>query len=186
MSLTARAVMIAVLACTLVAACEDKPASEAPSGSTAAPSKPAAAEAKLPPQMVAAVSAGRSASIIDVHFALKMAPAVGKPLIIDIAVVPHEAFDSVGVMFEAPEALAMGAGSRIAPREDVKAESILEHQLQVQPSEEGVFLITAAVETHSEEGNVIRIFHIPVIVNAVTPAPSSSAPAPAPAAAAGG
>jgi hypothetical protein len=174
--------MIAAMACLFVAACDEKPAPKPASGSTEAPAKPVSPEAQLPSHMVAAVSAGRSSSNIDVHFALKSAPAVGKPLVVDIAIVPHQPFDSVHAFFAAPEALGMGAGDRIAPREDVKAETILSHQLQVQPTEEGVFLITAAVETESEEGTITRIFSIPVIVTAAPTSPApAAAPAPAPA-----
>jgi hypothetical protein len=53
----------------------------------------------------------------------------------------------------------------------------------LEPSREGIYMVTAAVETDSEEGNIVRIYSIPVIVSAqapqpeATPAPAAPAPA---------
>jgi hypothetical protein len=50
------------------------------------------------------------------------------------------------------------------------------------PTKEGVFMVTSVVETDGADGNITRIFSIPVIVAAdATPAPAD-APAPPPAA----
>jgi hypothetical protein len=130
---------------------------------------------------VAAVSAGKTASALSVHFSLEAPPAVGKPLPVEIAIVPHRAFTSVQAMFEAPESLVMPAGNRFEPHKDVKSEVVLTHRMQLQPSQEGVFLITAAVETEGEEGTVTRIYSIPVIVHGAAPAAAPAAPATAPA-----
>jgi hypothetical protein len=43
------------------------------------------------------------------------------------------------------------------------------------PSREGMFMVTATVDTLSDEGNVVRIFSIPVVVG---PAQPASAPVP--------
>jgi hypothetical protein len=48
----------------------------------------------------------------------------------------------------------------------------------VQPSQEGVFLIPAAVESESEEGTVTRLYSIPVIVYGTLPAKKPAAAAP--------
>jgi hypothetical protein len=176
MSLTARAIFLAVLAAACLTACDDAPAPGEPAAPAAV--KPAAPGAALPAQMVAAVSSGKTATAISVHFTLGALPLVGKPLPVDIAVVPHQPFNSVHAFFEAPDALALATGERLEQIEDVKAESIVPHKLLLNPREEGVFLISAAVETEDDEGTITRIYSIPVIVNAPAPAEKPAAAAP--------
>lgn len=178
MSVSARAVGVALLACAFAAACDDAPA---PKKTTqgAASTAPAAKEAQLPANMVAAVSAGKTASMIGLHFALEQVPSVGKPLPVAIAIVPHRQFASVRALFEAPEAIALTTGKQFEPQTNVKAETVLPHKILLQPTQEGVFLVTAAVETEGEDGTVTRIYSIPVIVH---PAEAPKAPATQPAA----
>jgi hypothetical protein len=177
--------MLAVLACACVAACGDnaapKPAGDA---APAAAAKPRSNPAALPPNMVAAVSAGKTAAMISVHFAVEDVPAVGKPLPVAIAVVPHDSFTSVHASFEAPDSMILATGDKLDPVKDVKPETVLSHKLVLQPKQEGVFLVTAAVETEGVEGTVTRIYSIPLIVNPPREAPKpvqAQAPAPAPA-----
>lgn len=177
MSLSARAVGFALLASAFVAACDDAPAPKPASQGNAAPS-PASKEAQVPSNMVAAVSAGRSASMIGLHFALEAVPTVGKPLPVAIAIVPHRPFTSVRALFEAPEAVILATGNQFAQQVNVKAESVLAHKILLQPKQEGVFLVTAAVETEGEDGTVTRIYSIPVIVHSAAPAPEAPAAAP--------
>jgi hypothetical protein len=170
-----------LLACAAVAACGDAPAPK--TATDAASAKPASKEAQLPANMVAAVSAGKSASMIGLHFALEATPAVGKSLPVAIAIVPHKPFTSVRALFEAPNTLFLATGEHLEPQKDVKPESVLAHKLLLQPRQEGVFLITAAVETEGEDGTVTRIYSIPVIVHpapgAAKPATTAETPAPA-------
>lgn len=166
MSLKAREVFIAALAGASLAACDDAPAPSTPGNAPASSAaKPKGPEQVLPPQMVAAVSAGKTASMLGVHFALQTAPTVGKPLPVDIAIVPHRPFTSVRATFDGPDALRLSEGGRFEPQTDVKAETVLSHKLVLQPGQEGVFLVTAAVETEGEDGTVTRIYSIPVIVH---------------------
>lgn len=180
MSPTVRAVMIAVLAGASASACDDAPAPPPASGSTPAstPAKPADKEAQIPANMVSAVSASKTSALIGVHFALDSAPAVGKPLTVNLAIVPHRSFERLRVLFETPDAVGFSSGNRFESPEDVKPETVFSHKLVVEPRQEGVYLITAAVETESEEGSVIRIYSIPIIVyGAQAPATNPAAPA---------
>jgi len=176
--MNARALVVAVLACCAVAACDDapqpKPDADATSGATA---KPRSNLAVLPANMVAAVSAGKTASKISVHFALEALPTVGKSLPVSIAVVSHQPFTSVHATFESPETIAMVTGQNLDAVKDVKAEAVLSHKLLLQPRQEGVFLVTAAVETEGDEGTVTRIYSIPLIVHGADTAPKAAAPA---------
>jgi hypothetical protein len=60
---------------------------------------------------------------------------------------------------------------------------VLKHKLVLQPTQEGVFLVTAAVDTEGADGVVTRIYSIPVIVHpAGAPAKPADNPSPAPSA----
>lgn len=175
MALTARGVVVAVMACVVVAACDDAPPAKAAGGATTTTAPdPKTKEAVLPSNMVAAVSAGKSASTLSVHFALGAAPAVGQSISVAIAVVPHESFTSMEASFEAPDAVILATGEHLEPIKDVKPETVVSHTLVIQPRKEGVFLVTAAVETEGEEGTVTRIYSIPLIVH---PAAGAAKPA---------
>jgi hypothetical protein len=166
MSFSARAVMLAVLACALVAACGDKPAPKPAAGAGAAvPAKPKTNLAVLPNNMVAAVSSGKTAAMISVHFAVEDVPTAGKPLAVAIAVVSHSPFASVHATFDAPDSVILATGESMDAAKDVKSETVLSHKLVLQPKQEGVFLVTAVVETEGEEGMVTRVYSIPLIVN---------------------
>jgi hypothetical protein len=177
-------VLLALIASALLCACDDAP----PAGSTPAggSSRPAQSKGALPPDMVAAVSASQSSLIISVHFALGGQPAIGKPLPVDIAVVPHRPFASVRAHFDSQDGLQVTEGAVMPEQKDASAEKPLPHRIVVQPLKEGVYMITVGVETQSDEGNITRIYSIPVIVQppGATPAPAT-APAATPPAPAG-
>ena len=157
-------VLLALLACTFVCSCDDAPPAAAPAAST--PASPGTrAESPLPPEMVAAVAASRSSLIIGVHFALGGQPVIGKPLPVDIAIVPHQPFAAVRVHFLGPDGLAVTSGKDMPTQSAVVPGKILSHKLTLEPSREGVFMVTAAVETESEDGMIVRIYSIPVIVS---------------------
>jgi len=178
MSTMGRAFMFAVFACgAMLAACDDAP-TEQGSDTSAKTSKSGAPKvAGLPAEMVAAVSGGRSAGAIGVHFALGNAPTVDKALPVEIAIVPHQDFVTVSGHFESHDGLVLISGDSFGPQSDVGAEKAIKHQLVLMPAKEGLFMVTAAVETEGTEGTVTRIFSIPVIVR---PATASPAAAPAP------
>jgi hypothetical protein len=148
-----------------------------PTSSTPNAAKPVAMpkRAELPSEMVAAVAAGKNASAISVHFALASAPRVSTPLPVQIAIVPHRPFATVRVHFETHEGLTMPMGEDFGPVSDVEPEKALSHQLMLLPGKEGIFMVTVGVDTVSEEGNIVRIFSIPVVVG---PAQPAAAPAP--------
>lgn len=184
MPFKARGVMLAVLACGAVAACGDKaPPKPAANANPGAAAKPKNNLADLPANMVSAVSVGKTADRISVHFAVEELPAVGKPFPVAIAVVPHSPFASVHASFAAPDSIVLATGEKLDEVKDVKPETVLSHKLVLQPRQEGVFLVTAVVETEGEEGTVTRVYSIPLIVNPPRPAPkpatAQTTPAPA-------
>jgi hypothetical protein len=176
-----RLLLITVLACGLLTACDDAPSAQAPdSTSTRKPIKDKTAV--LPANMVSAVSAGKSSAMISVHFALAAVPAVDSELPVDIAIVPHRPFTSVRARFEGHPSLRMSSGFLVEPRKDVASETVLHHKLMLLPSQDGVFLVSAVVETEGDDGSVTRVYSIPVIIHG-TPVsgkpPGETPPAPA-------
>jgi hypothetical protein len=170
LALTASVLVVLLEGCGDPAPKQSSPPSSPPASTS--PAKPK--QASLPGEMVAAVAAGKSASVISVHFALGSPPKVGTPLPVQIAIVPHQPFTSVGVHFEIQDGLTMPVGEDFGPVDNVEPEKPLSHQLMLLPAKEGMFMVTAAVDTIGEEGNVVRIFSIPVIVGAAQPAATAT------------
>ncbi len=172
-------VLPALLCGVLLAACDDAPEEQASSTTTVA--RPAKKLAGLPPQMVAAVSAGKSATMIGLHFALGGLPVIGQPLPVDIAVVPHVPFSSIRVQFEARDGVALSAGDVLGPVTDGLPEKPIMHKIVLEPLSEGVYTVTASVDTEGTEGSITRVFSIPIIVG--PPVGASGTPAGGPPAA---
>jgi hypothetical protein len=171
---TARA-LPAIVACLLACGCDDAPpATQTPAAETSA--RPDRKVASLPANMVSAVSASKSSLLLSVHFSLGSQPTVGQPLPVEIAVVPHRPFASLRVHFDTLDGLKLSSGAELPLQLDVSAEKPLTHRLVIEPQSEGLYMVSAAVETTSEEGNIVRIYSIPVIVSA----PGATAPPPSP------
>jgi hypothetical protein len=173
-----RAAFAALVCACMFSACDDPPEQQAgtPAASTKAPPKTVAS---IPMDMVAAVSAGKSSDVIGLHFALRATPTVNTALPVEVAIVPHRDFSSLIVHFDSQEGLATTTGNTFGPQTDVKSEVALTHQLVLLPTKEGMFMVTAGVDTEGADGNTVRIFSIPVIVSGASATPAAPAPAPA-------
>jgi hypothetical protein len=169
------ALIVLFSGCACLMACDDS----APESQTKAaePTKATGPKLAVPAEnMVAAVPAGKSAKFIGVHFSLGNAPTVNQALPVEIAIIPHETFTSLGASFEVPDGLTLISGDQLELTKDAESEQTIKHQLAVMPGRAGVFVITATVQTEGEEGSVSRVFSIPVIV--APPAAAGSATAP--------
>jgi hypothetical protein len=168
-----------------LAACDDPPPQ--PAKREAAPKADGPKLANPGENMVAAVPAGKSARFVGVHFSLGNVPTVKQALPVEIAIIPHENFTSLGASFETQEGLTLISGDVLPTTKNAAAETTLKHQLALMPARSGVFMVTATVETEGADGTVSRVFSIPVIVEpppgaaAAAPAPEPSAPAETPA-----
>ena len=171
--------VVALTSCALLAGC-DKSSDEqpAPAANSGAPAVPKPAKAKLADQMVAAVSQGKTANAVGVHFTLGSPPTANQDLPVEIAIVPHAKFESLRLHIQGQEGLTVLSGDSFGPKTGVEPEKAFIHQVVLHPTTEGVFTIGAVVETEGSEGAVSRVYAIPVIV-----APQAM-PAAAPAAAA--
>ena len=161
--------LLAAAACSLIGACGESP--EPAAATTTPAAKPVLKTGQLSPDMVAAVAAGRTATAIGVHFALKSEPEVGKPLQAEIALVPHQVFGSIRARFEPQEGMVISGGRELEPQKGIKAEQIISHRIDLEPKRDGILMVTAAVETEEEQGSTVRIFSIPIIVHPESPTP---------------
>jgi hypothetical protein len=130
--------------------------------------------------MVSAVSSGLGAGSVGVHFELKATPAVGMALPVEIALVPQRKFTMLRAIFSAPEGVQMSEGQQFVPQSDVTPGQVLRHRLVLQPTREGIYLVSVGIETEGDDGNITRSYSIPLIVDAAGaagPAPGQSPPA---------
>jgi hypothetical protein len=161
--------IVALLACVPLAACDDSAPEKGAKSTTTAPKKRTVAD-----DMVAAVSAGKAATAVNVYFTLGNAPTIDTALPVDVAVLPHLDFTSLQARFSTQgDGLLVVSGDVIQPVADARAETPLEHKLVLMPKKEGVYMVTVILDTEGSDGSVSRIFSIPVIV---TP-PGGAAPA---------
>jgi hypothetical protein len=177
-----RAVFAALVCACVLVACGDAPPEPQGSAPVAKKADPPPKSAKISKDVVAAVSASRTSNVISVHFALRAPPTVNKALPVDVVIVPHREFSSVIVNFNGQEGLTTTSGNWFGPSNDIKSEEPLSHQLVLLPTKEGVFMVTSVVETDGADGNITRIFSIPVIVAAAASPAPAHAPVPPPAA----
>jgi hypothetical protein len=172
--------IVAICAGAMLSACGDPepaPSSEA-KAAAAAPAK----ARRVTDNMVAAAAAGKSAAAVGVYFTLGNAPTVNTALPVEVAILPHQDFSTLRARFDSPGGgLTLMSGDLVGPIENVKAEAPLEHKLVLMPQKDGVFVVTANLETAGTEGMVSRIFSIPVIVAPAEAAPAETPPPPAPA-----
>ena len=172
--------IVAIFACLPLAACGDSaPDKNAKKTAAAAGAKKRA----VGDDMVAAVSAGKSATAVGVYFKLGAAPAIDTALPVDVSVIPHQDFTSLQARLSTQgDGLALVSGDVIEPVTNAKAESMLEHKLVLMPKKEGVYMVTVVLETEGTDGSFSRVFSIPVIVvpagGEPAPAPAATAPAP--------
>ena len=110
------------------------------------------------------------------HFVLRSSPTVSQALPVDIAIVPHQAFTAVRAHFDSRDGLVVATGNELATKTDPKPEKPIEHQLVLMPGKDGVFMVSAVVETEGLDGTVSRVFSIPVIVAPPAPAACRAAP----------
>jgi hypothetical protein len=167
-------VLLAVFACALFGACDDAPPPSQTPGSTPASAASVPKGDPVPREMVAAVPAGKTGSGLSVHFALRASPQVGQSLPVDIAIVPRQEFNSLRAHFEPQGGLTLVTGKTLEPVADVAAEKLLTHKLVLEPHQEGLFMVTAVVDTGDAQGSITRVFFIPVMVG-----PAGAQPAPA-------
>ena len=160
-----------LLAALLPVGCK-KPASDAPQVHGAA--EGAHPQAAAPPvgdaDMVAAVSNVSSDTPINLKFRLASRPEVGKPLTIELELVPDagQQIQHIHMAFQAGEGLDVQGEQRL----DIDAhaaESTVHHDLTVVPRHAGVLQLHATAVVDTSSASLARSYGIPVITFDVPP-----------------
>jgi len=161
--------LVGLLAVACVAGCERAP--EAGAESAPPPARTVAQTATLPPHMVSAVSGGKSNSSVDLKFALASRPEPGRPLDIDLAVIPREPEATVRVIVQNTDGISISAGQEVTIPKGAEPGVPVTHRVTVLPARDGIFSLSAVALVDSDKSSVTRTFAIPIIVGeGVTPA----------------
>lgn len=113
---------------------------------------------------------------VDLKFELRGRPEAGRPLPIDIVVLPRAETESLRVSFIATAGLAVRPAPLPTQYDKVRAASEYRHTLNVVPLQDGVHYLHAIVVMDSPNGPQARAFSIPVVVGSGRAMTSSKAP----------
>jgi hypothetical protein len=173
---------LSVLICALIACGGDQESvktsaptvAASPAAGAAAPDKGVEEATR---DMVAGVTAGKSAGLVELKFKLKSRPEIGQPLTIEVALLPNTAAEVMRATFSATEGLTVGTSEVPAEYQRVQPGSIYRHEVSVVPREHGVYFVSATVMVQTDTGEVFRTFSIPVVIG-VPPESEAAAPNP--------
>ena len=167
-----------VLALACLGACDRTP-------EAATPAAPASAstprKAALPPDMVSAVSGSKGNAAVDLKFALASRPEPGRPLDIELAVIPSDAAATIRVIVQNADGLAITAGQEMSIPRGAEPGVPLMHRVTVVPERDGIFSLSAVALVDTDRSSLTRTFAIPIIVGeGISPrelAPAAHCPA---------
>jgi hypothetical protein len=103
---------------------------------------------------------------VEVRFALRDRPEVGKPAELDLELVPSAPLDRIITSFYAAPGLSVASGAQSAETERPEPGVPIEHTLKIVAQRDGIFSVTATVLADSSAGSVARTFTIPIIAGA--------------------
>lgn len=176
-----------IAAATLLAACNSEPAPESKSEPSAKAAKPkptaeatavaaaTSATKDATAKMAKAVGNGKPGAAVDIRYDIQARPEAGKPVEVEVALVPGPGVDAMEVTFAGMDGITL-AGPLSASFPAVKAGEPYKHTLSLLPEHNGVFYITVAVSTQMGNSSLGRTFSIPFVVG-TTPVQAKPAPA---------
>jgi len=170
-------VVLAVLSIAL-AACgsESQPEANAVPNTTVTVAKAKAAKADDPTaRMARAVGSGKPGAAVDIKYEFQAKPEVGKPVQLDIALIPSSGVSALDVIVAGMDGISL-TGPLTQSFTDVKAGEPYKHQLTVLPQTTGVFYVTVTATTHIGSATMGRTFNIPFVVGTVLPQEKPAAP----------
>jgi hypothetical protein len=124
--------------------------------------------------MVAAASTGKSDVPVGLKFDLAERPTVGRPLAIDIALLPRLAADSGTLQVTESPGMDLATGAVDIPA--VQPDEVYRTRLSVTPNREGVLFLALAVTLKHDEISERRDFTLPIIAGAAAGAAPAVAP----------
>jgi len=125
--------------------------------------------------MARAVGSGKPGASVDIKYEFQAKPEVGKPVQLDIALIPSSGVSAMDVIVAGMEGVSL-TGTLTQTFTDVKAGEPYKHQLTVLPQTTGVFYVTVTATTHIGSATMGRTFNIPFVVGTVPPQEKPAAP----------
>jgi hypothetical protein len=120
---------------------------------------------RAPDDMVAAVSPGKGGPPVELKFELRGAPQAGKPVDVDIAILPDApAINRLYGRFTGGEGIELVDGGELAAVDKPAQGTVIRHVLRIVPKQDGIFTFSAVVSVDLADDSVTRAFTIPVIV----------------------
>ncbi len=129
-------------------------------------------QAKAPPDddMVVAVSNGTGTSLpVEVRFALRERPEIGKSADLDLEVIPSAPVDRLITTFYAEPGLSVSGGAEPAEHDRPEPGVPIAHKLTIVAQRDGIFYVNATVLADFNSESIAHTFTIPVIAGAGTP-----------------
>lgn len=157
---------IALCAAAVLAACDSEPApgvEATPLPARTAPAKASVTASDPTAKMARAVGNGKPGAAVDIRYEILARPEVGKPVEVDVALLPGPGVDSMEVTFSGMEGITL-AGTLVANFPSVKAGETYKHTLSLLPDRNGVFYITVSVNTSIGGATLGRNFSLPFAV----------------------
>ena len=139
------------------------PASPATAPAQAAQTQPTAATQADPTEkMGRAVGSGKPGAAVDIKYEFASRPEPGKPVQLDVALIPSAGVDSMTARFSGMEGITL-AGGLTAEYASVQPRQPYKHSVSVLADKAGVFYITVSVDTVIGGATLGRTFAIPFV-----------------------
>jgi hypothetical protein len=156
---------------------------KAPAPAPAAPAPGPTAQEQTA-TMVEATTQGKSQVPVTLKFDVLQRPVQGRPLEIDIAILPQIPASPATVEISGAESLQLAPGENRIEFPEVEADQVYRHKIKLTPTAEGVYTLTLNVSLKHDQIADSRLFSLPVIVagsNATPAGGADAAPQQAPA-----
>jgi hypothetical protein len=124
---------------------------------------------KVDADMVAAVGNGRASVPVQVRFALRQRPEVGKPVELDVELTPSAPVDRIITSFHADDGLTLRDGAAAQQTDRPELGVPLSRALTIVARRDGIFYVDANVVADAGPDSSSRTFTIPIIAGAGTP-----------------
>src|ERR1700677_951222 len=114
--------------------------------------------------MVEAVTQGKSLAPVGLKFDILQRPAMGKPLEIDIALMPQITAEQTTIQVTGSDGLEVAPDQAQIDIAGVEAEHVYRHTVSVTPTADGVLLLGFTVTLNHDAIAETRAFSVPIMV----------------------
>ena len=143
----------------------------AQSGTKSLAKKPVNPAEEISRNMVSAVASNKPSTLpVQVKFELRDRPDVGRPVALDLAIVPMSAsVDRVFGKVEGEDGLELVEGAEIAASDRPQEGVPIRHSVKVLPKRAGIFMVRAALTVDAAGVSSTESYSIPLIADAAAP-----------------